>query len=134
MKYVFLFAVVATVLAFVITFILGPMVSLDVNGNAAVPNGHGNGNGNGIGNGNGNGFYIPEEHLSCETDSDCFAGECCHPRYCVNRAGVPDCEGDFCTQECRSGTMDCGCGSCACVDGMCTVKLVESEFCLGQEN
>lgn len=54
----------------------------------------------------------------CSVDSDCLPAQCCHPASCVNKASAPNCEGVFCTMECRLGTLDCG-GYCACVNDKC---------------
>jgi hypothetical protein len=55
----------------------------------------------------------------CEADGDCIPANCCHPTDCVNIANRPDCKGIMCTEECKSGTMDCGQGHCACVNNEC---------------
>lgn len=60
----------------------------------------------------------------CRSNSDCSPAQCCHPDSCIIRTQAPDCEGVFCTQECRLGTMDCGAGYCACIEGRCEVKWV----------
>jgi len=110
MKYIFLFALSITIIAAIITFVLGPIIQGNVYFSSGIfPNG----------------TAIPKDLLSCKKDSDCFAGECCHARFCVNSIGKPDCEGVFCTQECRNGTLDCDYGSCVCVNGRCTAKFVQ---------
>lgn len=116
MKYIFLFALGITILAAIITFGLPIILNYD------FPYSTGNFP---------NGTKIRSEWLECETDSDCFAGECCHPTFCVNAAGRPDCGGVACTEECRGDTMDCGCGSCVCLNGVCAVKWTQNDFCSG---
>lgn len=71
--------------------------------------------------------YVSQE---CFRDSDCAPAECCHPNSCVQASKKPNCEGVFCTEECVPGTMDCGCGTCARVDGRCRVDFIESDVCL----
>lgn len=59
--------------------------------------------------------------ISCQKDEDCVPAQCCHPDSCINIDYRPNCEGIFCTMECRPGTMDCGQGRCACIDNTCQV-------------
>lgn len=59
----------------------------------------------------------------CELDSDCVPASCCHPTDCVSKENKPDCEGIFCTMECKDGTLDCGQGSCKCLDNKCGVAF-----------
>jgi hypothetical protein len=56
---------------------------------------------------------------SCESDSDCTSLECCHPTSCINKAYKGVCN-ELCTQVCQ-GPLDCGAGSCGCVNNRCTV-------------
>lgn len=71
-----------------------------------------------------------ENRYSCNEDSDCVPEQCCHPTSCINEEFAPSCEGMFCTEECKLGTMDCGCGDCACVNGKCAVNWTrEEEWC-----
>ena len=65
---------------------------------------------------------VPEEK-QCTTDADCVPAQCCHPDDSVNKDHAPQCEGIFCTEECRPGTLDCGQGSIKCLVGACTVVL-----------
>jgi len=57
---------------------------------------------------------------SCRTDADCVPTECCHPSTCENKRFKEPCN-VMCTMVCE-GPIDCGAGSCACVDGKCAVK------------
>ena len=68
--------------------------------------------------------------LSCDGDSDCVPAQCCHPASCVNVNNKPDCSGIGCTAVCEPGTMDCGCGHCACVNNECKViRTGDYEWC-----
>lgn len=110
MKYIFLFALGITIIAAIITFVLPALLGIDISGTGNTT--------------------PPTDLLECETDADCFPSECCHPDSCVNVE--PDCERVMCTEECRGGTMDCGCGSCACINGECRVDWTQgSDFCSG---
>jgi len=55
----------------------------------------------------------------------CVPASCCHASSCVLESSAPNCSMTMCTQECRGGTMDCGVGNCAFVDGNCEVKWNE---------
>jgi len=61
-------------------------------------------------------------NFECSSDSECVPAQCCHPTSCVPISQAPNCEGIACTMECAPGTMDCGQGSCVCVDRKCQVK------------
>ena len=113
MKYIFLFALLITVIALVLTAILSPLIPEG----ETFPNG----------------TFIPSKFLECEDDGDCFPGTCCHPTFCMNYVAKPDCTGIACTLDCRKGTMDCGCGSCICVEGKCKASFIESELCTGDD-
>lgn len=54
-------------------------------------------------------------------DKMCVPDSCCHSSGCVLEKDAPDCGFSMCTFECRSGTMDCGAGFCANIEGGCTV-------------
>lgn len=69
----------------------------------------------------------PPSQMYCENDEDCIPAQCCHPTFCVNKA--VNCIGIFCTEECRAGTMDCGCGSCICKDNRCVVSWINETWC-----
>lgn len=60
--------------------------------------------------------------FECKEDDHCVPAQCCHPTSCVPRSQAPNCEGIDCTMECRGETMDCGQGSCVCVNGKCKVE------------
>ena len=66
-------------------------------------------------------LYTIKRNLECSIDSDCVPGECCHSTTCVPKEKAPNCENVLCTYECREGTIDCGYGSCACINGTCMV-------------
>jgi hypothetical protein len=57
---------------------------------------------------------------ACSSDSDCVPEQCCHPTSCMNSQGKKPCN-VLCTQVCE-GPIDCGAGTCACVDGVCAVE------------
>jgi hypothetical protein len=59
------------------------------------------------------------EIKSCESDSDCVGAECCHPTSCINKAYKGVCN-LVCTAVCE-GPLDCGAGSCGCVNHECIV-------------
>jgi len=56
---------------------------------------------------------------TCSSDSDCTGAECCHPTSCINKAYKGVCT-ELCTQVCQ-GPLDCGAGSCSCIDNRCVV-------------
>ena len=55
----------------------------------------------------------------CVFDEDCVAASCCHTSSCVSAEDAPDCIGIYCTQVCQPETLDCGQGSCKCVNKEC---------------
>jgi hypothetical protein len=57
----------------------------------------------------------------CNSNDDCVPAQCCHATSCVPRSQAPDCSDVVCTQECQPGTIDCGAGSCGCVNSTCQV-------------
>ena len=59
------------------------------------------------------------EPQACTTYDDCVPRECCHPTSCINRANKGVCT-LLCTAVCQ-GPIDCGAGSCGCVNGTCSV-------------
>ena len=61
----------------------------------------------------------------CERDDDCIADSCCHSRKCVAKSAAPKCSGIVCSQECVPGTLDCGQGSCSCVNNECEASFNE---------
>lgn len=70
------------------------------------------------------------ENGYCEKDSDCVEEQCCHPTSCVNREFKPNCQGIFCSEECKKDSMDCGCGHCSCLDNKCQVTWTkDGEWC-----
>jgi putative hemolysin len=56
---------------------------------------------------------------SCGSDSDCVKDACCHASGCVSKKNAPACKDIMCTQECVPGTLDCGQGSCKCINNKC---------------
>jgi len=65
--------------------------------------------------------------IYCKNDEDCMPAQCCHPTFCVNKA--VNCTGISCTEECRAGTMDCGCGSCMCKNNRCAASWINETWC-----
>lgn len=62
----------------------------------------------------------PGDAQACTIDTDCVSAECCHPKSCTGKAAVPPCDTVMCTMSCE-GPIDCGAGSCRCVNGKCRV-------------
>jgi hypothetical protein len=56
----------------------------------------------------------------CEEDSDCIPITCCHPESCTIKQKAPGCDNSICTMACL-GPLDCGVGSCSCVNNKCQV-------------
>lgn len=61
----------------------------------------------------------PVSSYACISDSDCVPADCCHSTSCISASEAPSCDGVYCTQECRPGTLDCGQGFCSCIKGEC---------------
>jgi hypothetical protein len=59
------------------------------------------------------------ELQACMNDDDCVPRECCHPTSCITKANKGVCT-LLCTAVCE-GPIDCGAGSCGCVNGSCSV-------------
>ena len=51
----------------------------------------------------------------------CVPDSCCHAFNCVEENQSPNCTDIMCTMVCQEGTMDCGAGHCAYVNGNCEV-------------
>jgi hypothetical protein len=64
----------------------------------------------------------PADSLSCTADAGCVPAPWCHPTGCINRAAAAalSCENKLCTMSCE-GPIDCGAGSCGCVNGTCGI-------------
>ncbi len=63
-----------------------------------------------------------DDGLSCKTNEDCVASSCCHPDSCVLKEQKPNCTGMMCSAVC-SGPLDCGAGSCGCVNNKCEIVV-----------
>jgi hypothetical protein len=61
----------------------------------------------------------PMNVMGCTVDNDCVPKECCHPTSCTNIVAKRVCN-QMCTLNCQ-GPLDCGAGSCGCVQGQCSV-------------
>ncbi len=59
------------------------------------------------------------ESLVCSSDEDCVQDSCCHAKGCVLKSNAPSCKGVMCTMNCEPGTLDCGQGSCKCLNSKC---------------
>jgi hypothetical protein len=55
----------------------------------------------------------------CTRAEDCVPAECCHPSRCIPNTKKEPCN-LMCTASCE-GPIDCGAGSCGCVNGTCSV-------------
>jgi len=70
-----------------------------------------------------------EKNTGCSTDSDCVPEQCCHPTACINKEDKKPClnvNGQaICSQVCE-GPLDCGAGTCVCVNGKCSVESVKA--------
>jgi hypothetical protein len=61
----------------------------------------------------------PVQGAECTLDADCIPAECCHPSSCTGAPVKRPCN-VMCTASCE-GPLDCGAGSCGCVNGTCRV-------------
>ena len=59
----------------------------------------------------------------CNNDLDCVPASCCHPNSCVNKDFAPKCSGLVCSQVCAPGSLDCGQGSCLCINNKCNAVI-----------
>lgn len=64
-----------------------------------------------------------DEILSCSNDQDCVPQQCCHAVSCMNKNFKKPCN-LLCSQECKVATLDCGQGSCKCINHGCEAILV----------
>jgi hypothetical protein len=62
----------------------------------------------------------PADSQSCSSAEGCVPAQCCHPTSCINKAAAPSCDNVMCTMSCE-GPIDCGAGSCGCVNGKCGI-------------
>jgi len=71
---------------------------------------------------------ITSSETECSVNEDCVPASPCHADSCITREAYDEYYGDaammYCTTECAPGTMDCGQGSCACIDNKCEVNWV----------
>jgi len=56
----------------------------------------------------------------CSQDSDCVPVCGCHPDSCIPAFSRGVCDRVICTEEC-SGPLDCGAGSCGCINNKCNI-------------
>jgi hypothetical protein len=66
----------------------------------------------------------PMNAMGCNVYSDCVPAQCCHPTSCINKVAQKPCDGILCTESCE-GPLDCGAGSCGCVQGTCSVVAAQ---------
>ena len=59
-------------------------------------------------------------NFDCSENNECVPASCCHAESCISSDKAPVCNRTVCTQECSS-TLDCGQGSCGCINNKCTV-------------
>jgi len=59
----------------------------------------------------------------CSQDSDCVPSSCCHPDSCTLKINEPQCNKVACTMSCEPKTLDCGQGSCTCVNNKCLAEI-----------
>jgi len=62
---------------------------------------------------------VPSAGKECSRAEDCAPATCCHPTGCVPASQVKVCD-MMCTAVC-AGPLDCGAGSCGCVDRKCSI-------------
>jgi hypothetical protein len=68
----------------------------------------------------------PMNAMQCNAYADCVPAQCCHPTSCINKVAQKSCDGIACTMMC-GGPLDCGAGSCGCVQGQCRVVPATAE-------
>ncbi|MBW2982477.1 hypothetical protein KY343_06365 [Candidatus Woesearchaeota archaeon] len=64
-----------------------------------------------------------QKEVECRVNADCVAATCCHADACVAKEKAPNCEGIFCSMECKPYTMDCGQGRCICRNNICAAEI-----------
>lgn len=69
-----------------------------------------------------------ESAKECDTAADCAPAPTCHPKTCVPLAQAKASSGMACTMNCEPGTLDCGQGSCGCVNNKCVARLNENQI------
>jgi hypothetical protein len=68
----------------------------------------------------------PMNAMGCVVYDDCVPAQCCHPASCINKVAQKDCTGIACTMSCE-GPLDCGAGTCGCVQGTCSVVPAQQD-------
>jgi len=66
----------------------------------------------------------PVQAAECTRDADCVPAGCCHPSGCTAAVAKQPCN-LMCTASCE-GPLDCGAGSCGCVNKKCSVVPASS--------
>ncbi len=68
-----------------------------------------------------------EEDERCVSDDECVPASGCHPSKCINQENyIAPSEQMFCSTVC-SGPLDCGAGSCGCVNDKCEIVPADNE-------
>ena len=67
----------------------------------------------------------PADTRSCTPADDCVPAQCCHLTGCTGKAAAPSCDNVMRTMSCE-GPIDCGAGSCGCVNGRCSVVSAQT--------
>jgi len=70
-------------------------------------------------------LQLEKTNVECESGDDCVPSSCCHSDSCVPKSKVPNCDEIFCTAVCEPGTLDCGQGSCRCINKKCEAVFNE---------
>ena len=56
----------------------------------------------------------------CFEDNDCVPATCCHPTECIIKEKASNCDDVMCSAVCE-GPLDCGAGTCKCINHKCEV-------------
>ena len=59
----------------------------------------------------------------CFQDDECVPAEACHPKTCILKEKSSDSSGMICTAVCEPGSLDCGQGSCQCINKRCEAVI-----------
>lgn len=59
----------------------------------------------------------------CTDNRECVPDGCCHPKSCVNLKEKQTCSGVICSSVCEPGSLDCGQGTCQCINKKCEAVL-----------
>ncbi len=59
----------------------------------------------------------------CISTEDCVPEPVCHPTACISSYKSQEYKQVYCTEVCIPGTLDCGQGSCLCVNNRCKAVI-----------